>query len=200
MALVITTGDIATEMAMVEPGVQTFVAVESLLVPEAIDAGQTVTIEVYTVAPVGVAEVVVRGAYGQLRFETEVSNGEGQLVLPAAVTQHAGMLTLESGGQVETMEILPGEVTTLVAPLVGPRTIVANGADETLAVLLPTDRFGNQVADGTDTNIMWEQPGDVDAAASLETVDGMAWALIPSGEIAGPTTCLLYTSPSPRDS
>ena len=55
-------------------------------------------------------------------------------------------------------------------------------------MLLPTDRFGNQVADGTDTNIMWEQPGDVDAAASLETVDGMAWALIPSGEIAGPTT------------
>ena len=74
MALVITTGDIATEMAMVEPGVQTFAAVESLLVPEAIDAGQTVTIEVQAASPAGAAEVIVHGAYGQLRFETEVSD------------------------------------------------------------------------------------------------------------------------------
>ena len=188
MALVITTGDIAAEMAMADPGDQAFVAVDSVLVPEVIDAGQTVTIRVQTASPAGAAEVIVGGAYGQLRFEMAIVDGEGRLMLPAAVTQHAGMVTIESGEQIETMEILPGEVATLVAPLVGPRTIVANGADETLAVLLPTDRFGNQVADGTDTNIMWEQPGDVDASASPETADGMAWALIPSGEIAGPTT------------
>ena len=188
MALIITTGDITAEMAMGEPSDQMFVAVDSLLVPGVIDAGQTVTIEAQTASPTGAAEVIVHGAYGQLRFEMAIVDGEGHLMLPAAVTQHAGMVTIESGDQIETMEILPGEVATLVAPLVGPRTIVANGADETLAVLLPTDRFGNQVADGTDTSIMWEQPGDVDASASPETFDGMAWALIPSGEIAGPTT------------
>ena len=136
MALIITTGDITAEMAMGEPSDQVFVAVDSLLVPGVIDAGQTVTIEAQTASPTGAAEVIVHGAYGQLRFEIAIVDGEGHLMLPAAVTQHAGMVTIESGDQIETMEILPGEVATLVAPLVGPRTIVANGADETLAVLL----------------------------------------------------------------
>ena len=188
MALIITTGDIAAEMAMVDADNQAFVVVDSLMVPEVIDAGQMVTIEAQTASSAGAAVVIVHSAYGQMRFEMPVADGEGHLMLPAAVTQHAGIVTVVSGDQVETMEIRPGEVTTLVAPLVGPRTIVANGADETLAVVLPTDRFGNQVADGTDTNIMWEQPGGVAMTASPETADGMAWALIPSGEVAGPTT------------
>ncbi len=188
MALIITTGDIAAEMAMVDADNQAFVVVDSLMVPEVIDAGQMVTIEAQTASSAGAAVVIVHSAYGQMRFEMPVADGEGHLMLPAAVTQHAGIVTVVSGDQVETMEIRPGEVTTLVAPLVGPRTIVANGADETLAVVLPADRFGNQVADGTDTNILWEQPGGVGMTASPETIDGMAWALIPSGEIAGPTT------------
>ena len=75
MALVITTGDIAAEMAMGEPSDQMFVAVDSLLVPEVIDAGQTVTIEAQTTSPTGAAEVIVHGAYGQLRFEMAIVDG-----------------------------------------------------------------------------------------------------------------------------
>ncbi len=187
MALVVTTGGIAAEMIMNEPDEQTLVSVDALSVPDAINAGDTVMIEATSASVGGVAEVLVHGAYATLRFEMVVANGEGQLMLPAAVTQHAGVVTIESGGQVKAIEILPGEVATLVAPLVGPRTVVANGADQTLAVLLPTDRFGNQVADGTDTNIIWEQPGNVDSTAAPQTTDGMAWALIPSGELAGQT-------------
>ena len=146
---------------MTEPARPILVQLDSLVIPDVIDAGDIVTIEARSESPVGTAEVLVHGAYGRLRFEMAIVGGAGQLMLPAAVTQHAGIVTIESGDASETLEILPGEVTTLVAPLVGPRTIVANSADETLAVLLPTDRFGNQVADGTDTNIIWEQPGDV---------------------------------------
>ena len=187
MALIIAAGDIVTEMAMVGPVESAVATVDGLVAPDVVGAGDSVTIEVWSDSPTGVAEVLVQGAYGQLRFETAVVDGEGRLMLPAAVTQHAGIVTIESGAQIAEVQILPGEVTTLMAPLVGPRTIVANGADETLAMLLPTDRFGNQVADGTDTNIIWEQPGDVDSTANPETANGMAWAMIPAGEIAGPT-------------
>ena len=117
MALILTTGDITAEMAMGEPSDQMFVAVDSLLVPGVIDAGQTVTIEAQTASPTGAAEVIVHGAYGQLRFEMAIVDGEGDLMLPAAVTQHSGMVTIESGDQNETMEILPGEVATLVCLL-----------------------------------------------------------------------------------
>lgn len=188
MALVIITGDLAAEMMVAPAAMTATVGTDALVVPEAIDAGEAVTIEVRSSAGFGVVEVLAHGAYGQLRFETEIIDGQGRLALPPAATQHAGIVTIESGDQTETLEILPGDVATLVAPLVGPRTIVANGADETLAVLLPTDRFGNQVADGTDTTIIWEQPGDAGATTSPETADGMAWATIPSGEIAGTTT------------
>lgn len=188
MALVITAGDIAAEMMTVGSAEPRVIAIDALVGPDVINAGETATIETQSAFTTGVAEVLVHGAYGTLRFEVAISNGQGRLMLPPAVTQHAGIVTIESGHSVEVIEILPGEVTTLVAPLVGPRTIVANGADETLAVLLPTDRFGNQVADGTDTNIVWEQPGDAGSTGTPETTDGMAWMLIPSGEVAGPTT------------
>ena len=164
-----------------------FVVVESLDAPDAIDAGDIATINVRGRVD-GVSELFVLGAYARLRFEVSIANGEGRLDLPAAVTQHAGVVTIESGGSSHDMEIYPGAVSTLVAPLVGPRTIVANGADQTLAVLLPTDRFGNQVADGTDTEVAWTQPDDVDGTRSIETADGMSWVLVSSGEVTGPTT------------
>ena len=187
MALVIVSGDLAAEMLTAEPAAPLLVAVDSLDAPDVVAAGEGVTVTAEGAMVDGVAEVLVHGGYGTLRFEMAIDGGRGQLLLPPAATQHAGVVTIEVGEHIETFEILPGEVTTLVAPLVGPRTIAANGADETLAVLLPTDRFGNQVADGTNTNIIWEQPGDVDSTASPLTEDGMAWAMIPSGEVAGLT-------------
>jgi len=187
MSFAIAAGDIAAEMMSAQPQEHVWVAVESLVVPDGIDVGDAVWVEVYSAFADGIAEVRVQGAYGQLRFEVPVVNGEGRLRLPVAVTQHAGVVTIESGGRTETVQILPGEVSTLVAPLVGPRTIVANGADQTLAVLLPTDRFGNQVADGTETTIFWNQPSNLDSATRAVTTDGMTWALVSSGEVAGPT-------------
>lgn len=172
---------------LVRPQGSPFITADSLTLPDVVEAGEIVSIEATSTDDVGFAEVIVHVGYGQLRFEMAIVEGQGRLDLPAAVTQHAGLVQIESGTERETLQILPGEVTTLIAPLVGPRTIVANGNDETLAVLLPTDRFGNQVADGTETTVMWEQPGDVVATAVSSTADGMAWTMIASGEVAGPT-------------
>ena len=102
-------------------------------------------------------------------------------------------MTLTSGDARTTLIVTPGEVAELVAPLVGPRTIVADGADTSLAVTLPVDGYGNQVADGTAIDVEWQQPthaGPVQQVTrrELATTDGMAWVLVPSGQVAGPTT------------
>ena len=188
MSFVITAGDIAAEMLTGEPPDQPRVAVESFVAPDVVVAGDSVVVEMSGSLGDGVVDVLLQGAYGVMRFEVAIVEGQGRLALPPAVTRQAGTWTVESGELAQTLEVLPREAATLVAPLVGPRTIVANGADQTLAVLLPTDRFGNQVADGTDSTIAWEQPGGSTSAANPGVVDGMAWALIPSGQVAGLTT------------
>ncbi len=165
-----------------------------LSLPESISAGSIVVIEADSAEPNGVALVSVSTGYGRLEFELFVDAGHGELILPAALTQHAGVITVESGSAVESLTVLPLQVAELVAPLVGPRTIVADGQDESVAVMLPVDRYGNQVADGTPIAVEWQQPAEAGSTRSTEvetdTVDGMAWVPVESGVVAGPTTVL----------
>jgi len=166
-------------------------SLQSITLPETVDAGTIVSVDVVSATSTGVAHLVVQNAYGRLSFELDVLAGTGRLVLPAAVTQQAGVVTVSSGEIVETMTVSPVEVAELVAPLVGPRTIVADAQDTTLAVLFPVDRYGNQVADGTDVSVLWQQPSattnESGSQLDTETVDGMAYTLIPSGQVAGAT-------------
>lgn len=163
------------------------VQLTALTLPSSVPAGTIVTIEAVAAESSGVSTVVISAGYGQLEFDMVINAGVGSLNLPAAVTQHAGVITVASGNVVTELTIEPIEVHELVAPLVGPRTIVADGQDESLAVMLPIDRYGNQVADGTAVNVEWQQPEGTDQVRT-ETADGMAWVPVQSGLTAGPTT------------
>lgn len=168
-------------------------SLSSISAPPEVAAGTIVSIDGVANTQSGVADVVVHTALGRLTIAMEIESGVGQLDLPAVITQHAGVMTLTSGDARTTLIVTPGEVAELVAPLVGPRTIVADGADTSLAVTLPVDRYGNQVADGTAIDVEWQQPthaGPVQQVTrrELATTDGMAWVLVPSGQVAGPTT------------
>ena len=77
------------------------------------------------------------------------------------MTFHAGLLTIDavqpnasSPESLDTdashhMTIEPGETSQPVVPLIGPRTIRADDEEETMAVVIPADFYGNVVADGT---------------------------------------------------
>lgn len=165
----------------------------SISMPEQVPAGTIVSIEVTSLSQSGDAEVTLQNGLGRLHFMVPISSGTGTLNLPASVTQQAGVITAISGEAAATMIVEPGEVAEVVAPLVGPRTIVADGDDVTLAVVLPVDRYGNQVGDGASVDLQWEQPSLVgeasrDTTIAVETENGMVFVLIPSGEVAGPTT------------
>ncbi len=169
------------------------VGVASLEVPAEIDAGTIVSVQVSSEDAFGEAHVHVANGFGRMSFVVAIANGTGRVDLPAALTQQAGAVSVMAGDLRETLTIAPGEADEVIAPLVGPRTIVADGNDVTLAVVLPVDRYGNQVANGTPVAIEWHQPApgaepDVVTNVDLVTVDGMVSALLPSGRVAGPTT------------
>ncbi len=156
-------------------------------------AGEIVSIELAASSESGTTLVEVVNGFGRLSFTVPVANGVGRLDLPPAVTQQAGLISIVSGEVRSELLIRPNDVHEIVAPLVGPRTIVADGQDVTLAVVFPVDRYGNQVADGTEVSVEWDQPGGVEpgsnsTTADIETSDGMAWQQLQSGQRAGATT------------
>lgn len=180
------------------------VTMTTLTVIDRVSAGQVVTIVGTSAESAGVGEVLVDTAFGRLRFDMLMTGGHGQIDLPVAVTQHASVISIAAGDVVETLTVEPGGVDELIAPLVGPRTIVADGRDESLAVLLPVDRFGNQVADGTAAEVEWQQPNEVpgehvSTRIRLDTEDGMAWMLAESGTTAGPATIRATATSSSGD-
>ena len=167
-------------------------SVSTILVPAEIEAGEPVSVVITSEIASGIVEVHATSGLGRLSFRVRLSNGTGRFDLPPAVTQHAGVLSITAGDLTEQLSIVPSEVAEVVAPLVGPRTIVADGADTTLAVIFPVDRFGNQVANGTNVVVEWQQPTAQGTTEQLTTVttqatDGMAFDLLTSGEVAGPT-------------
>lgn len=168
-------------------------SVSSLSAPPEVVAGSVVSIDAVAHGQSGVADVIVHTSFGRMTLAMDIESGVGHLDLPAALTRQAGVVTLTSGDALATFTVAPGEVAELVAPLVGPRTIVADGADTSLAVILPVDQYGNQVADGTTVDVEWQQPAHTGSSPhatqrQLATTDGMAWVLVPSGQVAGPTT------------
>lgn len=162
------------------------VPLTALTVPASVSAGSVVTVEGIGSEQHGLSVVTVSAGYGRLELEMLIDEGTGTLTLPAAVTQHAGVITVSSGDATAEVTVRPLDVHELIAPLVGPRTIVADGQDESLAVMLPVDRYGNQVADGTSVNVEWQQPG-ASETVNTETTDGIAWVPVESGLVSGAT-------------
>ncbi|MCB0081037.1 MAG: hypothetical protein KDE47_08915, partial [Caldilineaceae bacterium] len=90
------------------------------------------------------------------------------------------------------VEILPGQAVDPVLPLVGPRSIVADGAHWTMAVTTPRDRWDNPVAEGTTLTLTAQHPVQPGTApeSGVETIETqtrnlLSWARIDSRTTAG---------------
>ena len=124
--------------------------------PSVIDAGADFAATVHSGAPDGTsAQLVVFAPVTTATFEAVSQDGVANFVVPAEITKHAG--TLQLVGHVDerpstslSVTVRPGEAVEPVVPLVGPRTIIADGSDFTMSVISPTDPFGNPVVTGTE--------------------------------------------------
>ncbi|NNE73879.1 MAG: hypothetical protein HKN26_09460 [Acidimicrobiales bacterium] len=151
-------------------------------------AGEPISMTLRTSETVSVAVLSVRSGPSLHTLTVPVTEGRGVAPLPTAAVATAGRLTvMTASGIVHEIDIAPAEIVAPINPLVGPHSIVADGADRTLAIVLPRDRFGNAVADGTVVNFRRDRLSDsvpLDTAAT-ETAGGIAWQFFTAGTEAG---------------
>jgi hypothetical protein len=169
--------------------------------PGEIMAGQPISVTVSVFDSSNNMEIVLilEGSFGAVPQISDSSQGEAIFSLGSNWTQYAGALKLTArAGGVETtrtVNVIPGPAADPILPLVGPRSIVADGEHWTMVVAVPMDEFGNAVAEGTQTAIHVQHPvapGQLPESAqehiAAETRHQLTWARIYSGHTAGQTS------------
>ncbi|MCU0495088.1 MAG: hypothetical protein MUD01_26165 [Chloroflexaceae bacterium] len=161
--------------------------------PPTLVAGTAATVRLSGAVPDGTsATLLLLGSYGPHMVQASFSGGSASFALPAEATRHAGVTDLiASAGEAQArsqLDILPGAPVSPVVPMVGPRSTVADGRVELMAVVIPTDAWGNPAADGTDVTLRVRQPGNREQQWSMLVAGGLAWERIVSGTRSGRTT------------
>ncbi|MCX6043773.1 MAG: hypothetical protein NT075_01575, partial [Chloroflexi bacterium] len=127
-------------------------------------AGAPIQIIVHStpVTAIGPILLLAQGTFGIYPQRQTPVNGQATFILPALQTQYAGMVQLtandDSATTGATFEILPGAPADPVLPLIGPRSIVADGKHWTLVVASLRDKFLNPVADKTTVTLRVQHP------------------------------------------
>ncbi|MCB0156486.1 MAG: hypothetical protein KDD83_00010 [Caldilineaceae bacterium] len=202
MTLVACRGDDDATVPRLDPGRLTLEA------PATLPAGAPLTVHVHADTPVsGPLLVTVDGSGGFVPMTVPMDAGAAVVELDHAQTQFAGTMTVRAQmGDVTgatQITVTPGPPVDPVQLLVGPRSIVADGAHWTMAVAVPVDARGNPVADDTPVAIHARHPVSnmVTTGASVTRDDAtapsaadivatrtrhlLAWARVFSRTVAG---------------
>jgi hypothetical protein len=131
--------------------------VMAIAVPDGIGAGEEITVTVDAVGS-GDVRLDVIDAFATTTLTRTVATNAVEsidIAVPAYLTRISGVVTFRAHGAVgddisSSTVIVPARVSDPLDIVVGPRTVVADGADETMAVAFATDRFGNPLLDGTE--------------------------------------------------
>lgn len=141
-------------------------------------------------APDGLAvTLAAQGSYGMRVYGGVFAKGRAIITLPGEHTRQTGVVTLlaragtaRGEGQVE---IRPNPPADPVQPIVGPRSVAADGEHETMALVVPFDDYGNPVAEGTPLTLRILHPGDVLEQQTLTVTNLLAWGWVRSRTRAG---------------
>ena len=127
----------------------------------------------------------VSDAYVTTSHTAVVIEGRAVFELPQALTTLIGHVDLAadgvSGPLTASTEIVPRAAVDPIDVVVGPRTIVADGADQTMAVAFLADRFGNPLSDGTGTTFTRRGERGDGTDFDVELDHGLAATLITAG-------------------
>ncbi|MCB0130160.1 MAG: hypothetical protein KDD78_04910, partial [Caldilineaceae bacterium] len=158
-------------------------------------AGHPVVVDVVADNPINATvQVAVESSAGFAIHPVELLHGHGQLVLADEVSNFTGVIAFDAqlgdATATNTVEIVPGPPVDPLTPLVGPRSIVADGNHWTMLVAIPQDSKGNPVAEGTPLQIHLRHPTPNTSSQPIDTVTTdvqhmVAWERIFSGTTAG---------------
>lgn len=131
-------------------------------------------------------------SYGKTLIEGEYNNGKLTFTLPNLYAKKSGdvswfLLDNEETKLEGTFEIISNDKTqTQIENYLGPRSILAGGAEFTMMVCVPTDAFDNPVAENTPALIKSQFLNNI-VITPEKTKDFIAWKNIysskPSGKI-----------------
>jgi len=159
--------------------------------PQQIQAGSVLQVRVERAdAAEGLAlKLVVEGSYGVQVYDGTFANSVAVVLIPGEDTHRAGMLTLIATAGAARGEghvaIMPGPAVDPVTPLVGGRSIIADGEHWSIAVAVPFDSYGNPLADTTPVEFRTLHPGERLETRVVPISGLLAWQRIFSSKRAG---------------
>ncbi len=151
----------------------------------------TITAELPGVPDETIGRLTLLGSYGVWLYEGEFAKEKVVFNVPSSDMEHAGFVTavVKVDGMTtrERFEIIPGEAVEPLTPLVGPRTITANGKSWSIAAVIPFDKFANPIVDGSTATFRIFHPGNVLETFRTDTRHLVAWLRVNSKTQAGKT-------------
>jgi hypothetical protein len=156
--------------------------------------GDTVAVTVGPVAAVDglPATLTMVGSYGPRIYRSAFAGGSARFLIPGDDTHQSGTVALTAtagaarGDTQLTFE--PGTPVEPITPLVGARSIIADTRHWSMSVVVPFDRFGNPVAEGTPVELRALHPDDQLELQHTQVRNLLAWARFFSRTRAGRTT------------
>ncbi|MBT8241201.1 MAG: hypothetical protein KJN63_08240 [Acidimicrobiia bacterium] len=172
----------AFSLRPVSPSV-VFVLPRSVEAPNTIVAGNSLDLDL-SLEEAGHVEVVAISAASVHVFTPQLRAGRSVWTVPEAVTRTAGRLTVRVADQESDVRVLPARPAAFTEVLVGPRTIVADGNDHSLAVVAPRDVYGNALPDETSVAFhrLMSQTDQVDYERDVGR--SLAWVKLGAGTVA----------------
>lgn len=162
--------------------------------PSEIDAGSPLVVTVTADArDETLVQLAVFAPLNTTLLEAPLFDGRAEFPVSQRLTEHAGSLQLvaridSQSSNATVVQVSPLAAVDPVVPLVGPRTIIADGSDFTMTVVTPIDQFGNPLAPGTPVTIDVLRPDGERTLLEEQTTGGLAAALIGSTTEAGRVT------------
>jgi hypothetical protein len=168
-------------------------SVTNIVAPDEVTAGSTIEIVVEGRRP-GDVELDVIDAFAATTFAATMSDGRATITLPAALSSTSGLVTFVAHGiddegrtdsVVATTMIVPDGAAAEVDIHAGPRTIIADGVDQTMVTAIAADSFGNPLRDGEAVIISLVDESGPDLKVTAAVDHGIAARLIAADTSAG---------------
>jgi hypothetical protein len=158
--------------------------------PPSAEAGTSYVVRVRPPSGVSEVQLSVVGAYRTVTHRLDIDGETAGFEVAAADNTVAGLVTLVASGpglepSSAELSVLPAEASGPLVPLIGPRSIVADGADFTMVSVLPADRFGNPLADGTPLSLRRLRPDGGVEDGELVVDHHVARTRLVAGTVAG---------------
>lgn len=158
-----------------------------------LQVGQPLTLTLSTETTDTPINITLFTSYGAYVY----TSNSNTITIPATDLQKSGLIrvvaqTSSAHGEWEG-ELMPDAPIEPLVPLVGARSIVADGEHWAMVVAVPIDSFGNPIAPQTDIEITLRRPSGQLEQSTMQTEHLLAWQRIWSQTKAGRTQIALQS-------